>query len=245
MNNYKMTVQYEGTRYKGWQRQATTEDTIQGKIEKVLSKMLETKIEIDGASRTDAGVHAMGQIANFKTQRKLDEQEILDYVNKYLTEDIAVTKVEKVPEKFHSRLNSKAKRYRYVLNNSNISSVFDRKFCYQYDGFLDVERMEEAIGYLIGKQDFKSFCGNRKMKKSTVREIYDIEIIQDENKITFEFYGTGFLQYMIRIITGTLIEVGRAERSADEIPAVLASGERNRAGFLAPASGLTLLEVEY
>lgn len=245
MYNYKMTIQYDGKKYNGWQKQGNTDNTIQGKIEKILSAMLKEDIEIHGAGRTDAGVHAKEQIANFKTKQKLEVDFILDYINQYLPMDIAVTKVEEVEERFHSRLNAKAKRYQYIINNSNISDVFLRKYVYQYDEILDVACMKKASTYLVGSHDFKSFCANKHMKKSTAREVYDIKIVKEGTLIYIDFYGEGFLYNMIRIMVGTLIEVGTGKLRPEEINDILERLDRKYAGFTAPACGLTLFSVEY
>ncbi len=245
MYNYKLTIQYDGTKYNGWQKQGNTENTIQGKIEKVLSVMLQEDIEIHGAGRTDAGVHAKGQIANFKLKRKLEAKDILDYLNHYLPMDIAIINVEEVEERFHSRLNAKAKRYQYVINNSNISEVFLRKYVYQYEEALDVKNMRKASTYLIGRHDFRSFCTNKHMKKSTIREIYDIKITKEGTLIYIDFYGEGFLHNMIRIMVGTLIEVGTGRIEKEKITEILETLDRKNAGYTSPPNGLTLISVEY
>ena len=192
MNNYRITIQYDGTRYKGWQGQNSTGLTIQGKIEAVLGQMAGHAVEVIGSGRTDAGVHAKGQVANFYIEEHFTEGKILSYLNHYLPDDIAVIAVEQVDERFHSRYAAKKKTYRYHIHMGEISDVFERKYEYQYEKTLDVERMKEAASYLIGTHDFTSFCGNKKMKKSAVRTIYEINFTKKENDLWIDYRGNGF-----------------------------------------------------
>lgn len=243
--NYKITIQYDGTRYRGWQGQNSTEDTIQGKIEDVLSKMAGEDVALIGSGRTDAGVHALGQVANFHLSRTWDIVELRDYLNRYLPEDIAILRVENVDERFHSRYQAKNKTYLYRIHIGAIPEVFARKYVYDYQTPLDVWRMRKAAEYLIGTHDFRSFCGNKKMKKSTVRTIYDIRIEASEQEVCIYYTGDGFLQNMIRILTGTLIEIGDGRREPEDIRGILEAKDREAAGYTAPACGLALLEVNY
>ncbi len=250
VTNFKMVVQYDGTKYDGWQKQgqngsAKRENTIQGKLEFVLSKMTGEEIAVHGSGRTDAGVHAKEQVANFKTERKVTAQYVKDYLNEYLPEDIAVVSVEETDERFHARLNAKAKRYLYRINNSNVSNVFERKYVYQVLEPLNLEAMEEAVSYLMGKHDFKSFCSNKRMTKSSVRTLYEVDVEKIDNEIDFMFYGDGFLHNMVRIMVGTLIEIGLEKRRPEEIVSIFEAQDRSAAGFTAPGKGLTLIEVEY
>ena len=212
MNNYKITIQYDGTRYKGWQGQNSTDLTIQGKIEAVLGQMAGHAVEVIGSGRTDAGVHAKGQVANFHIEEHFTEGKILSYLNHYLPDDIAVIAVEQVDERFHSRYAAKKKTYRYHIHMGEISDVFERKYEYQYEKTLDVERMKEAASYLIGTHDFTSFCGNKKMKKTAVRTIYEINFTKKGNDLWIDYRGNGFLQNMVRILTesagGTATDIG-------------------------------------
>ena len=250
-----MVLQYEGTRYQGWQRQGSTDNTIQGKLETLLSKMTGQKIEIQGAGRTDAGVHALGQVANFHADTQMTQTEILEYMNRFLPEDIAVISLKEVSERFHSRLNATGKTYCYRVINSAIPHVFDRRYVHVVEQQLDIDAMREAAQYLTGTHDFKAFTSNKRGKKSTVRTINSIqiekcaatsmEILQTQDEIRFFYRGDGFLYHMVRIMTGTLLEVGIHKRKPEEIAEILASGFRERAGELAPAKGLTLLEVRY
>ena len=245
MPNYKLTIQYEGTRYKGWQEQKTTDATIQGRIQRVLERMSGEEIDLQGSGRTDAGVHAKAQIAHFHMKALGDTEQIKDYLNTYLPEDIAVKKVELVDERFHSRLNAKSKTYEYRIYKGAKPDVFERRYVVPIEETLDVEEMKRAAAYLEGTHDFNAFCGNRRMKKSTVRTIFQIEIRETEEEIRLRFTGSGFLQNMVRILTGTLVEVGRRERNAEDMKEILESRDRQKAGRLMPAKGLTLIEVVY
>lgn len=245
MHNYKMTIQYDGTRYRGWQSQNSTEETIQGKLCEVLSRMAGEEVAVIGSGRTDAGVHAFGQVANFYLTEARDVYEVRDYLNHYLPEDIAVLQVEAVDERFHSRYQAKNKTYLYRIHTGKVPEVFARKYVYDYSAKLSVARMRTAAELLVGTHDFKSFCGNKKMKKSTVRTIYEIRIEESEQEIKIYYTGDGFLQNMIRILTGTLIEIGDGRREPEEITEILAAQDRERAGYTAPACGLTLVTVRY
>lgn len=243
--NYRLDLQYDGTRYAGWQKQKDTDNTIQGKIEEVLSKMCGTAVTIQGAGRTDAGVHARGQVANVNLDTEKSCEEICEYLNRYLPEDIEVTQVKQVSERFHSRLNAREKVYQYRVVTGSHKNVFERKYQCPLHESLDVEAMKKAAVYLEGTHDFKSFCSNKKMKKSSVRTLYHIEIQSLPQEIKITFTGNGFLYNMVRILTGTLIEVGRGERKPEKMTEILAGCDRANAGFTAPARGLTLLEVRY
>lgn len=251
MLNYKIKIQYDGTRYKGWQRQKSTDTTIQGKIEAVLQKQFGRAIEIDGSGRTDAGVHAMGQIANFRLHSHEADQfgqtpeKLQLLLNAYLPEDIVVVEARLASERFHSRLNAVEKTYKYRIWNSQIPNVFERKFLCQIEETLDTEAMNSAAKVLLGTHDFAAFCGNAKMKKSTVRSIYEIriDILGDEICITYR--GNGFLQNMVRILTGTLVEVGLGHLSVQDVTDILSSKTRSQAGPMMPANGLILWEVKY
>lgn len=245
MGNYKMVLQYDGTRYRGWQSLGDTDMTIQGKIERVLSAMADHPVEIIGSGRTDAGVHALGQVANFHLEGKWETGEILSYVNHYLPEDIALLQVEQVPERFHSRYNARRKTYLYRIHTGEVRDVFSRKYVYEYPGTLDVKRMEQAARLLEGTHDFMAFCGSKRKKKSTVRTIYEIRLQEKPGELDIFYTGDGFLQNMVRILTGTLIEVGDGRREPEEMTQILESRNRELAGYTAPAQGLALLRVEY
>lgn len=251
MINYKIKVQYDGTRYKGWQRQKSTDQTIQGKIEAILKKQFCREIEIDGSGRTDAGVHAYGQVANFRLHSQeaqnfgADPDKLMALLNAYLPEDIAVVDARMASERFHSRLNAVEKTYVYRIWNSAVPNVFERKFLCQLEQPLDIADMRAAAAHLLGTHDFAAFCGNAKMKKSTVRSVYEIKVEAIGAEVRITYRGNGFLQNMVRILTGTLVEVGLGQRSAESIPETLASMERSQAGAMMPACGLALVEVRY
>jgi tRNA pseudouridine38-40 synthase len=245
VRNFKIVLQYDGTRYQGWQRQVSTDNTIQGKIEVLLSKMCEAPVEIQGAGRTDDGVHAYGQVANFHIETEKSAEEVMEYMNTYLPEDIAVIACEEKPERFHARLNAKGKIYRYCIWNSDRKPVFRRKYVHQVPGKLDVDAMKKAASLLLGTHDYQSFTSTKKGKKSTVRTVERIDIEPVGEEIVFTFKGNGFLYHMVRIMMGTLIEIGLGVRKAEEIPAVLEAKDRSKSGHLIPANGLTLVEVFY
>lgn len=245
MTNFRITVAYDGSRYGGWQRLGGQDNTIQGKLEHVLSEMTGHRVEIHGAGRTDAGVHARGQVAHFKIETGKTPDEIRAYLNRYLPEDIAVTACDAVDDRFHARLNAKAKRYVYRIWNSATPNVFERKYLCRWEAPLDLERMQAGAARLVGEHDFKAFCGNKRMKKSTVRTIYELRVERIGDEVRLTFYGTGFLQYMVRILTGTLVEIGEGKRAPEEIDEILASRDRAQAGITMPPQGLTLDEVIY
>lgn len=245
MENYKMIIQYEGTKYDGWQRQGNTSNTIQEKIEEVISKLLDEEIELSASGRTDAGVHALGQVANFKTEKDLDTDSMLIQINRYLPKDIRVLEMEKADLRFHSRLNAKRKIYVYRIDNTPYGSVFDRKYAMRFNEKLDVKAMTEAASYLVGEHDFKSFCTKKNMKKSTVRIIYSVDISQNNGIIEISYCGNGFLYNMVRILTGTLMEAGRGRIKPTDIPHIIEAKDRGRAGFTAQPEGLFLKSVEY
>lgn len=243
--NYKLTIAYDGKSYDGWQKQGNTHKTIQEKLETLFSRLENREIEVHGAGRTDAGVHAKGQVCNVVLYGEWDTEELICTANEYLPKDIAVMDAEQVSDRFHARLSAVAKTYKYRINNSKRKNVFERNYMYSVSEKLDLEKMRQAAGYLVGTHDFKSFCANKHMKKSTVRSIYNIDIESNEGEIVITFYGNGFLYNMIRIITGTLIEVGRGEKSPEKITDILESKNRQVAGFTAPPHGLILWNVEY
>ena len=208
MKNYKIILQYDGSRYKGWQTQKNTDMTIQGKLEAVLERMAGHPVEIHGSGRTDAGVHALAQTADFKLEEHFDKEEIFTYLNEYLPEDIRVLEIEEVPLRFHSRYHAVKKTYRYTIWNAPKADVFLRKWVEVIPEELDLAKMREASKLLIGTHDFLAFCGNRKIKKSTVRNVMAITIGKKEEQVEITITGNGFLQNMVRIIVGTLVEVG-------------------------------------
>ena len=243
--NVKLTIQYDGTRYDGWQRQGNTDNTLQGRLEGVLSRMVGRPVEIQGAGRTDAGVHALGQVASVHLPQGYTPQEVQDYLNRYLPEDVAVVDVVEVEERFHARLSARGKEYRYHIRMGTVPDVFARKYQYRVEEPLDIPAMERAAQYLTGKHDFRFFCGNRRFKKSTVREVFHIGVEVCGSDLTLIYRGDGFLYHMVRILTGTLLEVGLGERTPESMVDILEAKERTAAGKTAPAQGLVLQEVYY
>jgi len=244
MRNIRLDLCYDGTRYKGWQRLPGADTTIQGKLETALSRILGEPIEVSGSGRTDAGVHAKGQVANFHCESSLPAEEILIQLRRYLPEDIGIYSCRDVSPRFHARLNAKEKTYLYRIWNSPEPCVFRRRFVTIMEEPLDTDAMERAAELLLGEHDFSAFCGNAKMKKSTVRYIRSIRIRREGPELQLTFTGNGFLHNMVRILVGTLVEVGRGQREAASV-AELFGGKRSEAGFLAPPQGLCLEEVYY
>ncbi|SHG95316.1 tRNA pseudouridine(38-40) synthase TruA [Tepidibacter thalassicus] len=245
MRNIKLTIQYDGSRYKGWQRLGHTDMTIQSKIESVLSKMTNENIEIIGSGRTDVGVHAIKQVANFKTNSNMSTLQMKEYLYRYLPEDIVITNVDEVEERFHSRYNVVSKKYMYKIYNNEYHNPFLRKYTVHIPKKLDLELMKKASSFLIGEHDFTSFRSSKSKKKSNIRIIYSIEIIKKDKLIEIIVHGNGFLYNMVRIIVGTLIEVGLKNIQPEYVNHILLSKDRKLAGPTAPAKGLYLLEVKY
>ncbi len=244
MRNLRLDICYDGTRYRGWQRLPGKDDTIQGKLETTLSRLLGEPIEISGSGRTDAGVHARGQVANFHCESTMAPQEILEGLRRYLPEDIGIYSCRDVSPRFHARLNAKEKTYLYRIWRSSKPCVFERRYVAVMQEELDLTAMEQAAALLCGEHDFSAFCGNAKMKKSTVRYIRAIRMEQTETELRLYVTGNGFLHNMVRILVGTLVEVGRGIRNVDSISGLF-GGKRAEAGFLAPPQGLCLEEVQY
>ena len=245
MKNYKIILQYDGSRYKGWQTQKNTDMTIQGKLEAVLERMAGHPVEIHGSGRTDAGVHALAQTADFKLEEHFDKEEIFTYLNEHLPEDIRVLEIEEVPLRFHSRYHVVKKTYRYTIWNAPKADVFLRKWVEVIPEELDLAKMREASKLLIGTHDFLAFCGNRKIKKSTVRNVMAITIGKKEEQVEITITGNGFLQNMVRIIVGTLVEVGLGKRSVESVGEALESRDREQAGYTISPRGLALVGVDY
>lgn len=247
MRNFKMIVSYDGTRYYGWEHQPGNDMTIQGKLESVLAEMSGKPVTVIGAGRTDAGVHARAMTANVLLDTDLSEEEIQQYLNRYLPDDISVNDVKQCADRFHARYKAIGKTYRYSLwyAEGGEKPVFERKYAYILKEKPDVERMREAAEHLQGEHDYKSFCGNSHMKKSAVRVVDTIRIEESGNWIRIYFHGSGFLQNMVRILTGTLLEVGYGRLSPEDCGAILEAKDRKKAGPTAPAQGLCLMKVDY
>ena len=243
--NYKLTLCYDGSRYKGWQKQKNTDNTVQGKVETALGRILGKETEISGCGRTDAGVHAKKQVCSFRAEPDMSCAELLDALRKYLPEDIGAVSLERADERFHARLSCKEKTYVYRIHNSESPNVFERKYTYAYPQKLDTEKMRQAAEHLKGTHDFAPFSSVKNAKKSTVRTVSDIEIEKADGLITIRFTGDGFLYNMVRIMVGTLIEAGDGRRAPDSIPEIFTSKNRELAGFTAPAEGLFLWDIIY
>jgi tRNA pseudouridine38-40 synthase len=242
--NYKLTVAYDGTRFFGWERQPDA-DTIQGKLESVLSELTGAPVEVIGAGRTDAGVHARAMTASAVLDTDRSPEEIRDYMNRYLPDAIAVREVKPCAQRFHARYNALGKTYRYTCFDGPVKPVFDRRYVTVLDYRPDVERMRRAAAYLEGEHDFASFCGNPRMKKSTVRTVDTIHIEERRERVVFTFHGNGFLQNMVRILVGTLLEVGRGYWEPEYVQTILEAKDRRLAGPTAPPEGLCLMKVDY
>lgn len=245
MRNIKLTIEYDGKRYLGWQRLGDSDKTIQGKIENILKQMTEETIEIIGSGRTDAGAHARGQVANFKTNSTMPLTEMIDFLNRYLPQDIVVKEIKEVAERFHARYNASGKKYSYYVWNAVIPSAFERNYSFHCPQELDIDRMNEACRKLIGTHDFIGFSALKKTKKSTVRRIDELSIQKEGELLHFTFSGDGFLYKMIRIIMGTLIEIGENKKSLEAIDEIFESKIRSNAGETVPAQGLFLDAVYY
>lgn len=242
--NYKFEIAYDGGRYYGWERQPGRE-TIQGKLEQVLSRMTGQETEVIGAGRTDAGVHARRMIANAHLTTEMTEQEILAYMNHYLPDDISVLDVKQASDRFHARYKATGKLYTYTCYVGTLKPVFQRKYVTVLVGVPDLSRMQEAAGILTGTHDFKAFCSNPQMKKSTVRTVDRIEVVRKKDMIYLNFHGDGFLQNMVRILTGTILEAGFHRMTPKDIRNALEKKDRMLAGPTMPAQGLCLMQVDY
>ena len=245
MRNFKLCLSYDGSRYRGWQKQGNTPGTIQEKLEALLSRLLEQPVELNGSGRTDAGVHARCQTCSFKADSALSCGELLELIRSRLPQDIGALSLEEADPRFHARLSCREKSYVYFIWNSSGPNVFYRKYSFSCPETLDISAMERAAELLLGEHDFSSFCSLRRMKKSAVRRLDALEIFRDGDMLRLKFTGNGFLYNMVRILAGTLIEVGRRERRAEDMPALLAARDRQAAGFTAPAQGLFLWEQKY
>ena len=245
IKNYRMKLAYDGTRYQGWEKQKTADATIQGKLEDVIGRMTGMYIEVIGCGRTDAGVHAKAMIANAKFETEMSVAQLQAYLNHYLPDDIAVLEVSEVSNRFHSRYNATGKTYCYTCYMGKTKPVFDRKYVYVLEEIPDIKKMKKAAEFLIGTHDFASFCANKKKKKSTVRTVDKIEIKENNGYLTFTIHGNGFLHHMVRILVGTLLEVGFSKRSPESMRELLDAKERAKAGVTVPAQGLCMINVDY
>lgn len=244
MHNYKLELSYDGSRYRGWQRQGNTPSTVQGRLEETLSRILEQNVELHGAGRTDAGVHARQQIASFRADTMLETSDILALLRAFLPEDIGAGSLEIAPERFHARLSCTGKSYLYRIWNSPLPCVFERKYVWKLPEALKEDEMRRAAAHLTGEHDYAAFHTGHG-KKSTVRRLDLIDIRRVGPELRILYSGNGFLYNMARILTGTLVEVGAGRLDADAIPEILENRQRADAGPTAPAQGLILWEVRY
>ena len=245
MRNIKLTIEYDGKDFNGWQKQPG-KPNIQGSIEYAIEQITGEKIELFASGRTDAGVHAYGQVANFKTNSNLPIEKFPIVINTKLKRSIRILNAEEVQESFHSRLTCKRKTYRYVINNSPIASAIYRNLETHIPQKLNVDKMKKAIKYFEGEHDFKAFKASGTSSKNSVRKIYKAEIIEkDNNRIFIQLTGSGFLYNMVRIIAGTLVDVGLEKIEPEDIPNIILSGKRELAGKTLQPNGLFLLNVEY
>lgn len=244
MKNYKIIVSYDGARYKGWQRLGKGELTIQDTLERVISEVVQTKVELHGSGRTDAGVHARGQAANMKIPFAL-KKDFISKVNQGLPKDIRLLSVGEVSGAFHARYSANGKLYQYYVDTREKPNVFFRKYSCHFPSPLDMAEMRKAAKLLEGKHDFSSFTDDKTAEKDKVRTIYEIRMEEKDGLITFSYCGDGFLQHMVRILTGTLLEVGQGKKRSEDIRAILKKKERAAAGFMVPAKGLFLENVYY
>ncbi|OUP83407.1 tRNA pseudouridine(38-40) synthase TruA [Lachnoclostridium sp. An169] len=247
MRTYKLTIAYDGTRYQGWQRQANTDQTIQGILESVLSEAAGIPLEVDGSGRTDAGVHAWGQTASVVLPSPAGEEFFLDTVNERLPEDIRIREACLVKNGFHARKSAVGKKYEYRIDTGEKADVFERRYSFHYPCCLDLEAMRRTAGYLTGTHEFAGYTDKKDKsgEKSTKRTIYDIIVSGQGSRVLITYDGTGFLYHMVRILTGTLLEAGTGVRSPESAADALHRKDRQKAGFLAPAQGLCLKEVRY
>ncbi|AOZ92255.1 tRNA pseudouridine(38-40) synthase TruA [Paenibacillus crassostreae] len=245
MNNYKLKIQYDGGRYKGWQRLGDNDNTVQGKIEKALSELVGHSIEIIGSSRTDAGVHALAQIANFKISEDIPESKMMTVLNSYLPPDISIPEITLVDDRFHARYHAKDKTYIYKIWNEYYSHPIMRKYSMHVRKKLDIVQMRKACQYFVGEHDFTAYSNAKSNKKTMVREIYSLDLEESGGFIQFRVSGNGFLYNMVRKMIGTLIEVGLGEIEAKEIPSILQSKERVQTGGMADACGLYLEKINF
>ena len=247
MRNFKLTVCYDGTGYRGWQKQGNTTNTIQARLETLLSRLLGQTVEVAGSGRTDAGVHARAQVCSFRADTALGCDALLEAIRNYLPEDIGAVSLEVMPPRFHARLSCREKTYVYRIHTGPGPNVFRRRYMWTFDSPLSTVEMERAAALLCGTHDFSAFTTNKSRNKSAVRTLRSVRIesIPEEEELRFVFVGDGFLYNMVRILVGTLLEVGTGQRSVDGIPLLLESSRRSDAGFTAPAKGLTLCAVRY
>ncbi len=243
MNNIKLVVEYDGTNYAGWQQQKNG-ITVHEMLRKAIERVVNEDVTLHGSGRTDAGTHAAGQVANFKTNSNIPIYNLVQAINSYLPKDIVVKSAKSVPEKFHSRYSAKSKTYRYTILNSNIRDAIGRDYCLHYSTYLDIEKMRKASKALMGKHDFSTFKSKSDVI-SSVRTIMKLDIKKRGRFLIFTIEADGFLYKMVRSIVGTLLEVGKGKMTIAEFKKIVKSGARAKAGNTVAANGLCLLKVKY
>lgn len=244
MRNIKLVIEYDGKSFNGWQKQPNKLN-IQGEIEKAIGEITGEEIELIASGRTDAGVHSLGQVANFKTESNIDIEKIPYAINSKLKKSIVIKSAEEVPERFHSRYSVHSKTYRYTINNSKFGTAIYRDMEYHFPIKLDEKRMQEAAKFFEGEHDFKAFKASGTSSKSSVRIIYKAEVRRIDDRVIIELTGNGFLYNMVRIISGTLVDVGIGKINPEDITNIINSLDRKQAGKTLPARGLCLLKVDY
>ncbi len=249
MRNIKLTIEYDGTHFKGWQIQAQNQRTVQGDISKALKKILKEKVSLTGSGRTDSGVHALAQVANFKTSSRIAISELQKALNANLKDDVSIIAIEEVSEEFHAQYSAKSKTYQYTISNQKIRPAQRRHFCFWYPYKLSLQKMREEAKAFLGRHDFKSFQATdpakRGQKRDTVRTIKKLTISKKNDIIIIEIEANGFLYKMVRNIVGTLIEVGNEQLPKSSIKMILSQKNRTAAGITAKAHGLMLKSVAY
>jgi tRNA pseudouridine38-40 synthase len=244
MRNIKLTIEYDGKSFGGWQKQPNKLN-IQGEIERAIEEITGEKVDLIGSGRTDSGVNSLGQVANFKTNSEIDIEKFPYAINSKLKKSIVIKKAEEVPERFHSRYSVHSKTYRYTINNSKFGTAIYRDMEYHFPMKLDEVKMQEAAKYFEGEHDFKAFKASGTSSKSSVRIIYKADVKREGDRIFIELTGNGFLYNMVRIISGTLVDVGIGKIEPEEIKNIIEDKDRSKAGKTLPARGLCLVEVNY
>ncbi len=244
MRNIKLTIEYDGKDFNGWQKQPNKLN-IQGEIEKAIQTVTGKEVELIGSGRTDAGVHAFAQVANFKIDSDFPIEKMAIAINSQLKASIRVQKAEEVEESFHSRYHCHKKTYGYIIDNSDQGTAIYRNYTYHVPQLLNVEAMQEAANYLVGEHDFSSFKSSGTSSKSSVRIIYDAKVLKEQERVVIMLTGNGFLYNMVRIISGTLVEIGKGEKQPEEMKNILEAKDRSLAGKTLPAQGLFLMGVSY
>ena len=244
MRNIKLTIEYDGKDFNGWQKQPNKLN-IQGSIEQAIYQITGEEVDLQASGRTDAGVHALGQVANFKTNCSIPIEKFAIAINTKLKRSIRILKAEEVDERFHSRLSCKRKTYRYIINNSGQGTAIYRNLETNIPFYLDESKMDEAAQYFVGEHDFKAFKASGTSSKSSVRTIYEAKVYRNLDRVCIELTGNGFLYNMVRIIAGTLVEVGMGKLEPTDIPKIIESKNRENAGKTLQPQGLYLVKVEY